>query len=265
MTGLSTAHIPPAIKKKSPEFSYWDGGGLIEAKLSGWKIPQKGGGKRGAVRLFSRQSRKRLLNLMGMIKRVEKPIFVTLTYPLEFSNESSDWKIDLEKFHKRMLRKFEKVSMVWKLEPQRRGAPHYHILVWGVGYANLRNYTSKCWYEAVGSGDLKHLAAGVRVEKIRDWNGMMSYASKYLGKVLDEEKLKVLGWDRPGRFWGVKGRKFLPVAIKKSVVLLGDEEVYDLFRLMRRFAGIKARQYRSLTMLTRNPNRWAEVLAKDGH
>lgn len=259
--GLSTAHIPPQLTEwSSSKFVYYENGGLIKAKKSGWKIPQKGGGPRGSVRLFSRQSKKRLMDFMGKLDSRQVPILVTLTYPAEFSHSSRDWKNDLEKFHKRLARKFDQVSMMWKLEPQKRGAPHFHLFLWGVSYRDLKKITACFWYEVVGSGDEKHLKAGTRVEKIRDWRGARSYASKYLGKLLLENDLQEIGWDHPGRFWGVKGRKFLPMAIKNIIAHVGDKAIIQMMRYMRRYARLKGRSYKTLSITVNDPAQWKRLI-----
>jgi hypothetical protein len=173
---------------------------------------------------------------------------------------SAVWKNHLERFYKRMVRKFPRSSFIWKLEPQKRGAPHFHLFVWGVGYIPLLRWVSLAWYSVVGSGDEKHLYAGTSVEEIRSWRGVTSYASKYLGKLFDSPMMEQLGWSDPGRFWGVKGRENLPVVIAREIIGLSEHDVYDLFRAMRRYAGIKGRRYQTLTICCENPTCWARLL-----
>ncbi len=130
------------------------------------------------------------------------PLFITLTYPAQFSADPQDWKRDLDAFLKRLKRHFRIVAVVWKLEPQERGAPHYHLLVFRLEDIP-RQWVSQAWYEIVGTGRAEHLRAGTRVEVIRSWNGVMSYASKrYMGKVIEHIPT---WWKNPGRFWGVSG------------------------------------------------------------
>ena len=38
----------------------------------------------------------------------------------------------------------------WKLEPQERGAPHYHCLIWGVDEGELLDFVAYTWYEIAG-------------------------------------------------------------------------------------------------------------------
>jgi hypothetical protein len=98
--------------------------------------------------------------------------------------------------------------MLWRKEPQKRGAPHYHLLVFGVPYIAYQ-WVGEVW-AAITKGNA---ATCSRVERVRSWRGAMSYASKYLGKSLDggeftTDEGEVI--DSVGRHWGVMGRKHLP-------------------------------------------------------
>lgn len=310
--GLSTAHIPPEegntrgkVENDGAKLEVWRGASRVKVSHEKIKVTQFGGGIRGKVGLFSRQSKKRLMDLLSTLDKQEKPLFLTLTYPAEWANDSKVWKKDLENFCKRMTRKYSKSSLIWKLEPQKRGAPHYHLMVWGLTYYQLLCFASTAWYEVVGSGDEKHLQAGTRVERIRSWRGVRSYAAKYLGKIIEKlqkeeqekkkpEEKKILcydvltreemekrerlenynrmtdklfpeeeeetGWSSPGRFWGVKGRKNLPVVVSKVLEILSEKQVFDIMRLMRRYSGIKGRSYRSLSIVCNDPAQWERVL-----
>lgn len=201
--GLSNPHICTQNSEGSVEI--WVGGGLLHCKKPVHQQDQVGGGKRGKVSEFSAASRRRMLYLVGKIDRAKLPIMVTLTYPAEWPVKSSDWKRHLKNWWHRLKRKVPGVGAIWKLEPQKRGAPHYHLLIWGlegVPLGELIAWVSRSWYQVVGSGDERHLWAGTRVEPIRSRQGVLRYATKYLGKI---NEAGAEGWDEPGRFWGGQG------------------------------------------------------------
>lgn len=160
-----------------------------------------------------------MMDSMNQIRKdAPLPLFLTLTYPGCFPHDSKTWKRDLDVFWKRVTRVYPGASAEWKLEPQKRGAPHYHLLVYGIPYGRkVIEFLSVIWYEVVGSGDKRHLWAGTRLEWIRSRRGIKSYAGKrYMGKELSSDHLQrlsesVRGWAKPGRFWGVLGRVNLPV------------------------------------------------------
>ncbi len=206
--GLSNTHISPLVDREGGQCVELSvGGGLV--RLRGMGAGRAGGGKRGKVGGFSRAARRRLLEFLASLNREALaflPLFLTLTYPGEFTLDPAVWKRDLDVFLKRVRRAYPDAAVVWKLEPQKRGAPHYHLLVFGVEHIP-KSWLRQAWYEVVGSGDEKHLWAGTRVERVKSWRGVMAYAAKYLGKVET-----VLDWpEYVGRWWGVSGRGLLPI------------------------------------------------------
>ncbi len=225
--GLSTGHI-----------CTWVGGNLVQVCASKKGKPPVLATRRGKIQGFSKKSRRRLMQKISMTKKSCLPMFVTLTYPGEFSEDPKVWKRDLQVFWMRFVRRFPDVGAVWKLEFQKRGAPHYHLLVWGVSYIDLLRFVPEAWYQVVGSGDVRHFNAGTRVEQVRSWRGVMAYASKYLAK------LESVPYDAVGRFWGVKGN--IPWADMVQISLT-DREAFQFIRLLRRMMRIKSRAYRSLT------------------
>jgi hypothetical protein len=94
-------------------------------------MDQVGGGRRGYIKGFSKNSRRRLLEMIASVKRdADLPNFMTLTYPANFPTVERA-KRDLKVFLQRLDRAYPGSGYIWKLEPQERGAPHYHLLVWG--------------------------------------------------------------------------------------------------------------------------------------
>jgi hypothetical protein len=210
--------------------------------------------RRGAVSGFSAGSRRRLMHLLGRVKRDHLPVFVTLTYPGDWPGDPKVWKKHLDAIGKRLARRYPKFAAVWKLEPQTRGAPHFHLMTWGCDYDDLRAWLPGSWYEVVGSGDDKHLRAGTRCEFVRSWRGVRSYASKYMGKPVQVEDDS---WGRPGRWWGVIGRKNMPFAPVMYCCLLWSQ-VCTMIRWMRRYMKLKSRDYQSLNCLVESPEVWVD-------
>jgi len=95
---------------------------------------------------------------------------------------------------------------------------------------SFADWASLAWYNVVESHNVDHLAAGVRVERVRSWGGVRSYASKYVSKVDSE----YLGDLELGRSWGIFNRQFMPWA--KIIELDLDEETgVHLRRVARRY------------------------------
>lgn len=250
--GLSTVHI----RRKYGTVRIYKDGSLIEVSKN--RLPkdcENESFKRGEITGFSRKSRMRLLKKMSTLQKTDRPLFITLTYPSEFPNDKEIYKADLAKFLKRLVYRFPATCGVWRLEFQNRGAPHYHLLVWGLPYHHrILFWISKIWYEVVGSGDKKHLDAGTQVQKIRSWRGVMSYASKYMAKTGDYGQ-------NIGRVWGLFNRARLPVS-EYIEVQVSQKTVVKIMRLMRKYSGIKSRDYPSLSIFVNNPERWLVCLGE---
>lgn len=221
-----------------PTMTYSLGGSYV--KITGSGMPPTEHGKRGQVKGFSRASRKRLMDWLNAIDRgaVSVALFVTLTYPSTWPDAWQVWKRHLDTFLKRFKRQFPSTSIVWRLEFQKRGAPHFHLLVFGVERVDAA-WLSQAWYEIVGSGDEKHLKAGTQVQAVRDFRGVLAYASKYIGKA-SEDAIDC------GRIWGVIGREVLPVRLVQLVLPWAD--YFNVRRLLRRWVQRHAKhgvRYRS--------------------
>ncbi len=185
---------------------------------------------RGLVREFTRKSRTRLQQTLCAIPRdhVQRGmLFVTLTYPGSYPGAWALWKRQLDTWQKRLMRKVPRAAFVWKLEPQRRGAPHFHLLVVGVPFL-AAEWLSRSWYEVVNSGDIRHLHAGTQVQLVQHHRGVLAYAAKYTAKHQD---LPADWQDGVGRWWGVYGRARL--GITWAWAPLAQHEYFLLVRVLR--------------------------------
>jgi hypothetical protein len=171
--------------------------------------------------------------------KVERPLFVTLTYPPVWEHwGAADWKKHLDTFCKRLEREYPGVALVWKLEFQARGAPHYHLMIFNVPFLPYQ-WVASAWFDVVGSGDSRHLAAGVEVRKARSWNGVKAYAAKYMSKEMPGAAVEGVG-----RYWGVRGRKYLPIEI--IVVALEMPQFFRIRRILQRWMKKQGYTWRSL-------------------
>ena len=202
LIGLSSCHISPR---------YWaevsPSGMHLGARSRGTrqsKLPPPG---RGRISGFSWRSRARLLKLCSKISRpaLSGALFLTLTYPSTYSADWCTWKRHLDSISKRIRRRYPRSSAIWKLEFQKRGAPHFHLMVFGTSYM-AHDWIATAWYEVVGSHDERHRAAGIEVRRVHKPSQALAYAAKYVAKVSGREIAT-----EAGRYWGVLGRESLPV------------------------------------------------------
>lgn len=252
---LSYAHIRPKVVFRVNS--------SILKTTKGETFEQKGGGKRGRINGFSRQSRYRLMQTIGGVCRdAELPNFVTITYPDNFPTVEQS-KRDLKIFTQRLDRRFPQAGWIWKLEPQERGAPHFHMLVWGVEENDLLCWVAKNWYDIAGQGDtnaLLFLFGALRgskpcVMKVNSFKGVWSYASKYLGKTFE-----VAQWGDKwtGRFWGIGKKENIPFG-EEIALPATEKQVIQIMRFQRRYAHIPGRSQNSLTIFC-DADQWIRKL-----
>ena len=115
--------------------------------------PANGGGcvSRGRITGFSRKSRNRLIDLFARLRAVGGYTkFITLTFNGQPSNREA--YAVLRRFIERLRRREPKATGVWRKEYQERGAIHYHLLLFNVGYwkqSELQSVWDRDWETSV--------------------------------------------------------------------------------------------------------------------
>jgi hypothetical protein len=191
-----------------------------------------------------------------------------LTYPKEYPTARAS-KVHLEAFRERLKRKYGSGACgFWKLEPQKRGAPHYHALIllnpralgWKMSSAmramidegflpdadaveldglqnSFREWVCKSWVDVVGSDDDMHrrfheeIQSEKVVQFVESSNLIRRYLCKYVGKPADGD-----AWREPGRFWGYVNRDKLLSLLRGEVYVVSREVYYFMRRCFRRAA-----------------------------
>lgn len=189
---------------------------------------------RGRVTEFSERSRSRLRSAALDLGEYYSPdLLLTLTY-------SGQWRVvapdgpscrrHLKALRKRLSRYLASLgvlewSALWFREFQRRGAPHFHLILWGPGLSVLdlrqaRRWLTRAWTEIVdhpvASEKAKHRKAGTKLEKYRTdhFGYAVAYATKPHQKKVPDD------FASPGRFWGLwQANVPRPVVFSVSVPL----------------------------------------------
>ncbi len=159
--------------------------------------------RRGSVCGFSPASRRRLRRLLATVRWPLLPPahFVTLT----FHDVPADW---LGRFRALLewLRRRD-AWYIWRLELQKRGAPHFHLIVW-CSRLNIEELESH-WHSVANPSSEAHRRYGTHVREVESYRAACVYLSKYLAKV--DAPGALAGTPLDGRrVWGAS--RDLPVA-----------------------------------------------------
>lgn len=245
---------------------------------------KRGGGKRSNVTVFSSASRFRLLQKFATVKgNGLKSVFLTLTYGQAFPSPS-EAKRHLDNFLKRIRRHYENVSGIWRMEFQKRGAPHFHIILFNLPFVP-KTVIKRWWGKVVGMEFWDYSTETptqpfTRIEFLRSHTHASRYVSKYVAKVdgsdcgfniaayLTENGSflhPVTGEDSGsiGRWWGVFNADNLPLALKVEIALNGyGATIIDTFK--RALAAIRWRinphTRTGFTSFEDNPYTWADYI-----
>ncbi|WP_241010741.1 rolling circle replication-associated protein [Mycobacterium camsae] len=217
----------------------------------------------GVITEWSRKSRSAMcrtfaeLDYSPLVESDRVPAMVTLTYPGDWEVVAPDGasvKRHMVLWRKRFQREYcESACYIWKLEFQRRGAPHIHLWMAppmspgrsGRGFAQ---WLSETWAQIVDHPDpvqkARHRLAGTAIDvrnglKACDPKRLAIYFTKHSSPNLhgDKEYQHIVPelWRQPGRgpgrFWGVYGLK---KAI--TVVEVAQDAYIAARRIVRRWS-----------------------------
>jgi hypothetical protein len=206
-----------------------------------------GRGTRDRIRGFSRASRRNLLLRLASINRDAFKAFkgrlisITLTYPHEYPEDAEICKNQLKALRRRLQRKFGKFAGFWRMGIQKRGAWHFHLLLFvGPSIGSVGEATGK-----VSEG---HLRTGTRVEAVKKWKQVTSYVERYMAR--EEEFPESLA---TGRIWGVWNEELLPVSWETVEISLRD--AFKIRRIYRKLASRRGSgSIRRMTVFVRHEN-----------
>jgi hypothetical protein len=254
--GTTAVYAPPAVEVHGVRYS-----GLADSPE--WQDPYEHRDSTPARQVagWSRRSRSRMTRTLAQIDwtpmydRGRAAAMVTLTYPgdwLTVAPTGRAVKRHLTALWKRWERQWgTRPQLVWKLEFQRRGAPHVHCLAVppagpGKDGRLFRDWLSHAWAEVVGHPDpvqrSRHLAAGTGVDYVRgarcfDPKRAAVYFAKHGGAAGGKEYQHEVPaeWQEqgkgPGRFWGRVGLDVVTAEVDVSV-----RDYVQMRRTLRRWS-----------------------------
>lgn len=231
----------------------------LETLRNGGELPEEQESQREIIG-WSRRSRARMVRALceldygPLAEQDGLPAMLTLTYPGDWITVAPNGKAakkHLSAFRLRFRRAWGRdLVAVWKLELQRRGAPHYHILFavpQGVAKNGMtwKQWASWAWADVVAHPDpierMNHEGAGVNTSiaeglRMSDPRRAAVYFTKHGAYAAKEYQHNVPDeWAQPGqgpgRFWGYWGLQRV-----RAVVEVGEAVAVAVARTMRRWA-----------------------------
>ncbi len=201
------------------------------------------------------------LDYTPLVESGRVPAMVTLTYPGDWECVAPDGasvKRHMVLWRKRFQREWgEPARYIWKLEFQRRGAPHIHLWMappHGVGRSGRAFWTwlSEEWAGIVAHPDpeqrARHLLAGTAVDVLNglracDPKRLAIYFTKHSSPNREVEKeyqhIVPDAWRKPGhgpgRFWGVHG-----LQRATAIVDIAQDAYLTARRILRRWSRSQA-------------------------
>jgi hypothetical protein len=195
-------------------------------------LPWKGG-TRGKIEGFSQGARRRLIDLMArLLVDGVRVTFITLTF--QGVPVAQDAKAALKRFTMRLRRRFPQASALWRMERQKRGSIHFHMIWFRLPFvpqAVLQTWWTQCTRETLSILD---------VRLVRGKRQAMSYVSKYVAKrsppaegasFNDGTYQHASQDDQAGKWWGIVNREALPMA-DQVAVLVEDGDLVEYARWM---------------------------------
>lgn len=213
---------------------------------------------RSTITNYSMKSRKRffeaLLTMDWEKISVNTIRELTLTYPAIYPKDGVVLKTQFDAFAKRLKRfgsEYGQIAFAWKLEFQKRGAPHFHLIIitrFPIPLNTLREWALTSWSDFVGkwihsldqyseeeklSAIKKHRKAGIEADCVRkSKHGLVCYLAWYIGKekgkAKEHQHVVPAGFQNVGRWWGFYGKNTGLLHFKKETAALTEEQFLDL-------------------------------------
>lgn len=262
--GLSKAHSCTLLEKNAGKLTVWENASLIKAEK--YKAYSKtGGGKRGTVKGFTADARRRLMYELNTIKSEILPVYSVLTFPDEYYPNNTNglaMRNLIKAFRMRILRKYPQSGSIYRREFEDRKSglyvgevfPHINILTWGVDQLEFRDWVKVNWWEVCGKLSQDHLQAGTYTKLIESRRQMFYYMSKYIAKV------DARGLPNFGNWWGYINKAGIPFDSPIEIEL-NDHQARKMVRYVKRKGKIK-RNIQSCTVMTENPVFWSLRVAE---
>ena len=223
------------------------GFGVVFDKDSSRGVLRAGGStgeKRGCIDSFSSAARLRLrLALLRYFVPSCYRVAVTLTLPWHvpcWSAVMSDFREVIHRFRTYWVRRFPDRSSIFRVELQKRGAPHLHMVSWHCSSdGDLSSSYFILWYDSLlrdlrGGSYSDFARYGVKVDLLPNVIASIRYLCDHSSK----SKQAQLGYK--GKQWGILGKRNFLSSFGYTVYL-GERRLIVLRRWLRRLTRFRVK------------------------
>ena len=168
---------------------------------------------------------------------------VSVTGTTAIGRTPEEWRKIMQRYSHRLVRKG--VSAVWRVELQKRGAPHVHALLWvPPDLDKWQRAISESWLECIGAtfqddGKVVGLKPGEFEHAFQYEEGVGAGWVAYLASHTSKHKQDQLGW--VGKQWGIWGEDRFARAQPLDTEGLDGVQLAKLKRGLRRWQEAKIR------------------------
>lgn len=165
--------------------------------------------RRGIVSDLSRKSQQRAKRYLSSLSDwgSRRADFLSLTYHLDRPGLALATKGHRMRFQAFLRRRVPGHGGLWRIEPQKRGVPHYHMVLFYPANTTesqrlaLRQLVLDEWHRIADAFSPAHEAYGSHARPVSSPKQARSYITKYCSK---EDTIE--GWSYQGRRWALFGK-----------------------------------------------------------
>ncbi len=172
--------------------------GIVAKRFRGGGNPLIMEERRGNVHYFSYASRERLIKLFASIDWMQYDNLLTSTLTTQEIMSVPEFQASLKRFFMNI--QYNHVAewgIIWRVEIQRRGAPHLHMVSHGLAMENIKMH----WLNASRQNSLESQLYSVKSDKLESWAQIM-YVAKHGTKTDQDDGYRGRRWGRRG-IWSV--------------------------------------------------------------